>query len=411
MSEKTKISAGQIGVFAALMCMYFIAPTHSAVNVASTGLMSTYGVDANAISYMVSITNLLEIPAAFVIGLVAGRKLSYRVCALLATALVFIGGLPTFLGAALPWEGILVTRAILGLGLGCFMPVVLGVITLMFQKESVRATMMSVASVIFNIGMIVTTNVAGILGAISWNLAWGIYLFSLVPFVLCIFLLTPKNVPAVPETDDKGEKVKIKLPVSGWLLLVLFLGGIIMSQSLFNLGGATIGAVVDNPAVIGTIFSLFSVGAIAAALLFGPAYKFLNASVIPVFWIVGIVGYVLWYVAHVTGNVALFYVAIILAGFGTNTMTVGVPMLLSTFVAPAIVGAVMGFSYVFQNGGGFLASPIDQLVSTVAGADAIMSSVWIFNIVIGVIVLIGLFYVAKKAKKMSADKAAEPSEA
>ena len=40
-----------------------------------------------------------------------------------------------------------------------------------------------------------------------------------------------------------------------------------------------------------------------------------------------------------------------------------------------------------------------------------MSSVWIFNIVIGVIVLIGLFYVAKKAKKMSADKAAEPSEA
>ena len=409
MSEKTKISAGQIGVFAALMCMYFIAPTHSAVNVASTGLMSTYGVDANAISYMVSITNLLEIPAAFVIGLVAGRKLSYRVCALLATALVFIGGLPTFLGAALPWEGILVTRAILGLG--CFMPVVLGVITLMFQKESVRATMMSVASVIFNIGMIVTTNVAGILGAISWNLAWGIYLFSLVPFVLCIFLLTPQNVPAVPETDDKGEKVKIKLPVSGWLLLVLFLGGIIMSQSLFNLGGATIGAVVDNPAVIGTIFSLFSVGAIAAALLFGPAYKFLNASVIPVFWIVGIAGYVLWYVAHVTGNVALFYVAIILAGFGTNTMTVGVPMLLSTFVAPAIVGAVMGFSYVFQNGGGFLASPIDQLVSTVAGADAIMSSVWIFNIVIGVIVLIGLFYVAKKAKKMSADKAAEPSEA
>ena len=63
--------------------------------------------------------------------------------------------------------------------------------------------------------------------------------------MLCIFLLTPKNVPAVPATDASGEKVKIKLPVSGWVLLVLFLGGIIMSQSLFNLGGATIGAVVD----------------------------------------------------------------------------------------------------------------------------------------------------------------------
>lgn len=407
MSEKAKISSGQIGVFVALMCMYFIAPTHSVVNVASTDLMNVYGVDANAISYMVSITNLLEIPAAFVIGLVAGRKLSYRVCALLATALVFIGGAPTFLGAALPWEGILVTRAILGLGLGCFMPVVLGVISLMFQKESVRATMMSVASVVFNVGMIVTTNVAGVLGAISWNLAWGIYLFSLLPFVLCIFLLTPKNVPAVPTTDEKGEKVKIKLPVTGWALLVLFLGTIIMSQSLFNLGGATIGAVVDNPAVIGTIFSLFSVGAIVAAALFGPAYKFLSAYAIPVFWIVGIIGYALWYVAHVTGNIPLFYVAIILAGFGTNTMTVGVPMLLSTFVAPAIVGTVMGFSYVFQNGGGFLASPIDQFVSMVGGADAIMSSVWIFDVIIGIIVLVGLFFVAKRANAMKLSEEAE----
>lgn len=191
--------------------MYFIGPMHSAVNVASQDLMNVYGVDANAVSYMVSITNLLEIPAALVIGLVAGRRLSYRVCALLATALL--------------------------------------------------------------------------------------------PFVMCIFLLNPKNVPAVPQEDEKGEKVKIKLPVSGWVLLVLFLGTIIMSQSLFNLGGVSIGAVVGNPAVIGTVFSLFSVGAIASAVLFGPAYKFLSAYTIPVFWIIGLAGYVLWFVAHATGNV------------------------------------------------------------------------------------------------------------
>lgn len=408
MSGKTKITGGQLGVFVALMCMYFIAPTHSAVNVASTGLMATYGVDANAISYMVSITNLLEIPAAFVIGLVAGRKLSYRACALLATALVFIGGLPAILGAALPWEGIMATRCILGLGLGCFMPVVMGVVSLMFQKDDVRATMMSIASVVFNIGMIVTTNVAGILGAISWNLAWGIYLFSLVPFVLCIFLMTPKNVPAIPQADEKGEKVKIKLPAAGWGFLVLFLGAIIMSQSLFNLGGVTIGAVVDNPAVIGTIFSLFSIGAIAASLLFPFGYRFLKANVLPVFWIVGIIGYALWYAAHVTGNVVLFYVAIILAGFGTNTFTIGVPMILSTMVAPAIVGAVMGFSYVFQNGGGFLASPIDQAVSSLFGVDPIMSAVWIFDVVLGVIVCAGLFVVAKKSNALlRAEEASE----
>ena len=275
----------------------------------------------------------------------------------------------------------------------------------MFEKESVRATMMSIASVVFNVGMILLTSLAGALGVISWNLAWAVYLIALIPFVLCAILMTPKNVPAVKNEDEKGEKVKIKLPVPGWVLLVIFLGTIIMSQSLFNLGGVSIGAVINNPAVIGTVFSLFSVGAIAAAVLFGPAYKFLKAYVIPVFWIVGIIGYALWYVAHVTANPVLFYVAIILAGFGTNTMTVGVPMLLSTFVAPAIVGAVMGFSYVFQNGGGFLASPLDQLVTVIFGADAIVSSVWIFNIILGIILLLVMFWVAKRAKAMSEKEA------
>jgi MFS family permease len=396
MAEKMKITSGQVGVFVVLMCMYFLAPMHSAVNAVSADLMNTYGVDANAISFMVSITNLLEIPAAFVIGLIAGRQLSYRICVLLATALVAIGGIPTILGSGLPWWGIMATRCILGLGLGCFMPIILTIISLVFEKENVRATMMSVASIVFNTGMIVLSIVAGILGAISWNLAWGIYLLALIPFVLAIFLINPKNIPDAPATDVTGEKVKVQLPVSGWLLLVLFLGAIIMSQSLFNLGGATIGAVVDDPAVIGTIFSLFSVGAYIASFLFFIGYRFIKAHVIPVFWIIGILGYVLWYVAHVTGNVTLFFAAIILAGFGSNTLTIGVPMVLSTLVAPAIVSAIMGFSYVFMNGGGFLSSPIDLALTTITGADSIMSSVWIFDIALGVVVLIGLFFVSRQ---------------
>ncbi|MDR0500336.1 MAG: hypothetical protein LBG97_03700, partial [Coriobacteriales bacterium] len=213
-------------------------------------------------------------------------------------------------------------------------------------------------------------------------------------------LINPKNVPSAPNTDEKGEKVKISLPVSGWLLLVLFLGAIIMSQSLFNLGGATIGAVVDNPAVIGTIFSLFSVGAYGATLLFPLGYRFVKAYAIPMLWVIGIAGYVCWLVAHITGNVVLFYVAIILAGVGANALTIGVPMVLSTLVAPAVVSAIMGFSYVFMNGGGFLASPIDMAIAQIAGADTIMTPVWVFDIALGVIILVGLFLVAKKVNAL-----------
>jgi MFS family permease len=120
---------------------------------------------------------------------------------------------------------------------------------------------------------------------------------------------------------------------------------------------------------------------------------------------------VLWYVAHVTGNVVLFYVAIILAGFGSNALTIGVPMVLSTLVGPAIVSAIMGFSYVFMNGGGFLASPLDQFITTVTGDSGILASVWIFDIILGVVVLAGLFVVARKVNAIKAkDDAQEAAE-
>lgn len=409
MSEKTKVSSGQIAIFVTLMLMYFIAPTHSNVNVVSQDLMNIYGVDATAISYMVSITNLLEIPAAFIIGLIGGRKLSYKACVMIATALTVIGGLPAILGATLPWWGIIVTRCILGLGLGCYMPIVNAVISLLFQRESVRATMMGAASLVFNIGFIAGSTIAGILGVISWNLAWAIYLWAFIPFILAVPFINDRNLPKVSMTDEKGEKIKIRLPASGWMLLVLFLCTVIMSQSLFNLGGSTIGAVVNNPAVIGTIFSLFSVGAIITAVLFGPAYKFLRAQAITCLWSIGVVGYVLWFVAHVTGNIPLFYVAIVLCGIGTNSTTIGVPMILSVVVSPAIVAAMMGFAYVFQNGGSFLASPIDQVVSMIGAGDPIMSSVWVFNIILGIIVIAGLFLVGKKTNKRADELAANTS--
>ena len=72
-----------------------------------------------------------------------------------------------------------------------------------------------------------------------------------------------------------------------------------------------------------------------------------------------------------------------------------------------VVAAVMGFSYVFQNGGGFIASPIDMVVSMVFGADAIMSSVWIFDIVLGIVVLVCLFFVARNANRITAERDAE----
>ena len=48
-----------------------------------------------------------------------------------------------------------------------------------------------------------------------------------------------------------------------------------------------------------------------------------------------------------------------------------------------------------------------MVVSMVFGADAIMSSVWIFDIVLGVVVLVCLFFVTRNANRITAEKNAK----
>ncbi|MGV8083986.1 MAG: MFS transporter [Coriobacteriia bacterium] len=398
MPTKQKITATQMGVLIAALSMYFMSPTHSLVNAVSTDIMGVYNVNENAISYLISITNLLEIPAAFLVGVLGGRRLGYKPLAVIASVLVLLGGAPAILGASLPFWGLMVTRCLLGLGLGCFMPIAQAVVALMFTQENTRATMLGVGSIAFNVGMITLTSAAGFLGAVSWNLAWGAYLIALLPLALVLFFFRKDTLPTLPaETEGKkAEKVKIKIPTFGWVLLVLFLGSIIMSQSLFNIGGATVGQVTGNPALVGTIFSCFSIGAIIPAITFGIAYKFLKSYAVPMYFVIGVIGYLCWYLGHTTASIPLFYVGIILAGIGTNAMTIGVPMILSTAVVPGVVAAVMGFSYVFQNGGGFLASPIDQVVASVLGSQV---AVFMFNVVLGAIIAGSLFVIAGIANK------------
>lgn len=396
MSTKRKLTATQIGVLIAAFSMYFMSPTHGVVNAVSTGVMDVYGVNENAISYLISITTLLEIPAAFIVGMIGGRKLGYKPLALVASVLVILGGAPAILGASLPFWGIMVTRCLLGLGLGCFMPIAQAMVVLMFTEENTRAAMLGVGSIAFNIGMISLTSGAGFLGATRWNLAWAPYLFAIVPLVLVFLLFRKNTLPALPAQEEgkKAEKVKIEIPPFGWVLFVLFLGGIIMSQSLFNIGGATVGQVTGNPAIVGTIFSCFGIGSIFTAVTFGLAYKYLKAYAVPMYFVLGVIGYLCWYLGHTTGSIPLFYVGIILAGIGTNALTIGVPMILSTAVAPGVVAAVMGFGYVFQNGGSFIASPIDQLVASITGSQI---SVFMFDVVLGVILSVGLVMMAKLA--------------
>ena len=49
---------------------------------------------------------------------------------------------------------------------------------------------------------------------------------------------------------------------------------------------------------------------------------------------------------------------------------------------------------------------IYQAVMAVAGSDAILSSVWIFNVILGIVLLLGMFWVAKRAKAMKEADAA-----
>lgn len=188
---------------------------------------------------------ILTLPAVFIIifSLVSGwLSIHYpkRVILGCGLFLYLIGGIGG--GFAKSIEHLLLSRAILGVGVGLIMPLSVGLIAYFYTGEE-HTKMMGYSAAASNFGGIVATLTAGLVAELSWRYSFSVYVYGFTALLL-VLLFLPE-----PEPKKDGTKKSVKLPktVYGWaggsFLLAIAFFAIPVNLALFleqnNLGGAS----------------------------------------------------------------------------------------------------------------------------------------------------------------------------
>ena len=101
---------------------------------------------------------------------------------------------------------VLVTRALVGIGVGIIMPLSTGLLSYYYRPEQ-QVGLMGYSSAMNQMGGVIATLLSGLLANVSWRVSFLVYLMGLVSIVLClIFLPNDRITQEAPAKEDRGKK-------------------------------------------------------------------------------------------------------------------------------------------------------------------------------------------------------------
>lgn len=398
MTEMNRVT--RYGIVFAIMFMNFFIPTHGIVASTFAAMAKSYPhVSASALTYVTAVVNITQVIASIGAGVLIGRKLKYKTAGITALLLFTVaGGLPFLLGDSLSFGVLLASRCLFGLGLGAFSPIVNSTIAYLFDKENSRAFMMGAKDVFFSLGATIGNIVAGILCMISWQTTYVFYLFGIIPLIF--FVIFYKE----PEIMPEAKKEKIQIPKTAFYYLFLLLVVMLLSQFNWNYIAFILTDMGYSPAVIGTIVTCFTVGAILGGIAYGFCYRFFKNYILFAAMVMVCLSFIIIYAASLslfTSILLVLGIGFFISGFSSVMFTAGIPMSLSLTVPASAIAAAMGLFFAFQNFGSFLASPVGQLFFSIVGQDAPINSIFIFGLVVALIFTVIVFFTSVRDAKLA----------
>lgn len=276
-----------------------------------------------------------------------------------------------------------------------------------FDKENTRASMLGIGNVCFSLGATVGNLVAGFLCLISWQTTYAFYLFGIIPLLLFVIFYKEPDVHKEPVTEQQPEREKLRLPGVAWYYLFLLLIVMLLSQFNWNYIAFIATDLGYSSAVIGTIVTCFTVGAILGGFAYGIFYRLFKNYILFFAMALVIVSFAILYAATLevfSSALIAFYLAFFISGFSSTQFTSGIPMSLSLTVPASAVAAAMGLFFAFQNIGSFLASPVGQVYFGVLGEGAPLNNIFILGIVVSVILTIVTFFTSLKNARLAKEQ-------
>lgn len=407
--RKQKLTGKQKLVLVVIVCVYFFAPTFNAISSTLALMPDYYGISPSAASWITVLASPLACVAGLGVGTLVGKKISYRMCAILATVLfVIFGGLP-FLWRDIPFAALLASRAMFGLGCGCFAPLAQSVITHMFKDESARAAWIGIVNIIFSIGASAGTMVTGALAMDGvWQNAYAFYLFCIIPLVLVVLFFRDKEFISEEElaktVDENKPKEKRTIPGIAITFIVLFGFSVLLTQTFYGYGGIAMAESGCDTLLTGTVFTVFTVASMVIATANAPLWKTFRLYNLPIAFLLITLGYVLSLVGYGAGNVVFFFAAAIVMGVGCCMGGMVMPMVMSVTCSAGALTLAIGLQEVARNLGGFLSAPWLSTIGIAFGDTATVqfTAVLVLGIICTVVSFIVTVKNTRKFKSMEA---------
>lgn len=381
-------------IFALLtvMSIFSMGQIAGSIDAAIAMIGQEFELSSSMTMYVSSVSALASVIFGLVVGVIAGKKVSYKAVVLFSGICVLVGGLIPFF--VTNYGVLLVFRAIYGIGFGGMMSLQNTFTALTLPKEKQAFAL--------GLGMFVGygTNcilqfIGGLLADISWNFVFLNNILLIIPFVL-IFICCP-NIPKnpAPKKEEKKEKASYP-PVIFVMCILMALVGLLISPLL--IGCSFLSANINPSATIAGIVAVcFSLGCMVGGLIYPTLYKKLGRYCFTCFLLVGAIGII---GSALANNIPLLCVTIFLGGMGFSTTQAGAMMVTGASVSKSVVAMASALIMACFNLGMFLCSPFQAFIGSVTG-DSLYIPLYIGAVVFVVAAIIFIFYnpFAKSEKK------------
>lgn len=186
-------------------------------------------VESYLIKMVLTLPSFIIIPFSLISGKISTIVKKRKIIAF-GLVIYFVGGISG--GFARNIYELLLTRALLGIGMGLLMPFATSLIA-DFYRGTERTVMMGLSNAVANFGGIIATLAAGTLAIYNWRYIFIVYLVAIPVFILVIL-----GLPEPPHRDDNTDKsfsINIKIFIIAILAFLLNIAfySVITNTALF----------------------------------------------------------------------------------------------------------------------------------------------------------------------------------
>ncbi|ASG78772.1 MFS transporter [Lactiplantibacillus pentosus] len=264
-------------------------------------------------------------------GIVAGLLISpFMVRWFHEKATIIIGLLVTLIAGTFPmyasaYVPILISRFLIGLGIGLFNSLAVSLIPQFYKRdEDELARMIGYQNVMGSVGAAIASFLVSYLVTISWHAAFAIYLL-VIPVLILFALFVPLPHTAAPRQTNQTETKatgshQINRPVVVISILMFLVFTFYMPFS-YELPSLIVNEGLGNASTAALIAGLSTLVSIPIGASFGFFFKRLHDRIFPLGFVLVAAGFLLIAVAT---NIIFLFIAVVILGFGFG---LGVPYL------------------------------------------------------------------------------------